>query len=58
MQTLLKQIPVFTSEDEEREFRAARGSAEYIDWSKPKLVSFPNLRSSEPAMEADPRQGI
>ena len=39
----LKEIPVFRSEDEEREFWATADSAEYSDWSKAKRVVFPNL---------------
>jgi len=43
----LKRIPVFTSEDEEREFWATHDSTDYIDWSKAiKNPLFPNLKPS------------
>ncbi len=41
-----KKIPVFKSEEEEREFWAKADSTEYVDWSKAKEVSFPNLKPS------------
>ena len=44
MNKQLKQIPVFKSEDEEREFWATADSSEYFDWSKAKRVVFPNLK--------------
>lgn len=40
----LKQLPKFKNEDEEREFWWAHNSTDYIDWSKAKLASFPNLK--------------
>lgn len=42
----LKAIPKFESEDEEREFWGTHDSADYIDWSKAKRASFPNLKPS------------
>lgn len=42
----LKRTPYFRTEDEEREFWATHSSVDYIDWSKAKLVSFPNLQPS------------
>ena len=42
----MKKIPDFKNEDEEREFWATHDSTEYIDWSKAKRVSFPNLKPS------------
>lgn len=42
----LKQVPVFHSEDEEREFWATADSTEYVDWSKAKRAVFPNLKPS------------
>jgi predicted DNA binding CopG/RHH family protein len=41
-----KRIPAFRNEDEEREFWATHDSAEYLDWSKAKRATFPNLRPS------------
>lgn len=46
MNKQLKQIPHFASEDEERKFWDTHDSTEYIDWSKAKRVSFPNLKPS------------
>jgi predicted DNA binding CopG/RHH family protein len=39
-----KPLSVFKSEDEERKFWAELDSMEYLDWSKPELVTFPNLK--------------
>ena len=44
MQKKLKEIPVFESEDEEREFWATHDSTDYIDWSQAKAVSFSRLK--------------
>ncbi len=40
----LKQLPVFTSEEQEREFWAGHDSMDYIDWSKGGRTTFPNLK--------------
>ena len=42
----LKPLPRFKNEDEERDFWDTHDSTEYIDWSKAKHVSFPNLKMS------------
>lgn len=42
----LKQLTQFKSEEEERKFWDTHDSAEYIDWSKAKLMQFPNLKPS------------
>lgn len=44
----LKKIPEFSSEAEERAFWESpeNDSTEYVDWSKAKIASFPNLRRS------------
>jgi len=44
----LKPIPEFANEADERAFWESpkHDSAEYVDWSKAKLVSFPKLRPS------------
>lgn len=44
MKKILKPIPHFKSEAEEREFWQTHDSTEYIDWSKAKRWSFPNLK--------------
>jgi len=48
MRKRLKTIPEFASEAEERAFWESpdNDSTEYIDWSKAKIVSFPDLRPS------------
>jgi len=42
----LKKIPSFKNEDEERKFWSKHDTSEYIDWSRAKRVSFPNLKPS------------
>lgn len=39
-----KKIPKFSNEDAEREFWSTQDSTEYIDWSRAKRVTLPNLR--------------
>lgn len=40
------EIPTFKDEDAEREFWAKEDSTDYIDWSKAKRLTLPNLESS------------
>jgi predicted DNA binding CopG/RHH family protein len=42
----LQPIPTFESEDEEREFWATHDSADHVDWSRAKPVSFSHLKPS------------
>jgi predicted DNA binding CopG/RHH family protein len=42
----LKPTPKFESEDQERAFWATHDSAEHVDWSQARRVSFPNLKPS------------
>ncbi|MBI3082626.1 MAG: BrnA antitoxin family protein [Gemmatimonadetes bacterium] len=42
----LKPIPEFGSEAEEREFWETHDSSEYVDWSRARFVTFPNLKPS------------
>ena len=42
----LKPIPKFNNEDEEYEFWQEADTTEYLDWSKAKVVKFPNLKKS------------
>lgn len=44
MRKKLKIIPYFKTEAEERKFWQTHDSTEYVDWSKAKRISFPNLR--------------
>ena len=46
MKNKLKRIPKFRNEDEEREFWSTHDSTEYLDWTKAKKVTFPNLKPS------------
>jgi len=39
-----KKIPTFKDEDAERAFWAKEDSTEYIDWSKARPLTLPNLR--------------
>ena len=41
-----KQIPVFTSADEERAFWASHDSTEYVDWGRASRPTFPDLKPS------------
>ncbi|HEX2187461.1 MAG TPA: BrnA antitoxin family protein [Longimicrobiaceae bacterium] len=41
-----ERVPRFDSEDEEREFWAERDSTEYVDWSRARRVTLPNLKPS------------
>ena len=41
-----KRIPIFKSEDAEREFWATHDSTDYIDWGKADSVTFSNLKPS------------
>jgi predicted DNA binding CopG/RHH family protein len=42
----LKTIPNFKNEDEEYEFWQNADTTEYFDWSKARVVTFPNLKKS------------
>lgn len=46
MKNILKDIPTFESEDEEREFWATHDSTEYIDWSEASPVHLSKLKPS------------
>src|SRR3990170_3975759 len=46
MSEKLKSIPKFKSEAEEREFWETHDTTEYVDWSKARFVTFPNLKPS------------
>lgn len=41
-----KKLPIFKSEDEERDFWATHDSTDYFDWSKAQFAIFPNLKLS------------
>jgi len=41
---MLKPIPEFKNEDEEREFWANADSTSYLNWNKAERVLFPNLK--------------
>ena len=40
----LKKLPIFKSEDEERDFWASHSSVDYVDWNKAVHAKFPNLK--------------
>ena len=44
MSKKLKKIPEFANEAEEREFWLTHDTTDYVDWSKAKRVTFPNLK--------------
>ena len=43
---LMKKMPRFKSEDQEREFWATRDSTEFVDWKKAKRTVLANLKPS------------
>jgi predicted DNA binding CopG/RHH family protein len=47
---MMKPIPEFENEDEERAFWAQHDSSEYIDWSRAQRAVFPNLKPSTRAI--------
>lgn len=44
MKNKLKEIPFFSSEEEERVFWEQNDSAEYLDWNKAQQIVMPNLK--------------
>jgi predicted DNA binding CopG/RHH family protein len=42
----LKKIPIFKTEDEEREFWSKNDSSEFVEWKKAERVIFPKLKPS------------
>jgi predicted DNA binding CopG/RHH family protein len=46
----MKTIPKFENEAEERAFWESHDSTDYLDWSKAKKASFPNLKPSSTAI--------
>jgi predicted DNA binding CopG/RHH family protein len=44
---MLKSIPKFQNEDEEREFWATHDSTEYMDWSQAERVVLPKLKPAK-----------
>src|SRR3989304_5283135 len=46
MKNKFKTIPYFKTEKEEREFWQTHDSTEYVDYSKARRASFPNLKLS------------
>jgi len=43
---MLKPIPSFANEDQEAEFWSSADSTQYVDWTKARIVAFPNLKAS------------
>lgn len=50
MKKVLKPIPRFKTEAEEREFWETHDSTDYIDWSRAQRARFPNLKPSTQAI--------
>lgn len=50
MRRKLKPLPSFRSEAEERRSWQTHDSTDYVDWSKGRLVRFPNLKPSTTAI--------
>lgn len=58
MNKKLKPIPRFRNEAEERRFWERHDSTDYVDWSKAKHVSLPNLKMSTTAISLRLPQGL
>ena len=54
----LKRIPRFNSETEERVFWETHDSVDYVDWSKARVVRFPNLQPSTATISLRLPQGV
>lgn len=54
----LKPIPKFKSESEERAFWESHDSTPYVDWSKARRASFPNLKLSTTTISLRLPQGL
>ena len=59
LKPILKPIPRFRSEAEEREFWETHDTTDYLDWSKAQRgVRFPNLKLSTTAISLRLPQGL
>jgi len=47
---MIKRIPKFKHEDEERDFWSENDSSEYLNWKNAERVLFPNLKPSTKAI--------
>ncbi len=54
----LKPIPVFKSDEEAGEFWMTHDTTEYMDWSKARRVTFPNLKPSTTTISLRLPQGL
>jgi predicted DNA binding CopG/RHH family protein len=54
----LKPIPKFSSDEEAGEFWMTHDTTDYVDWTKARRVSFPNLRPSTATISLRLPQGL
>jgi predicted DNA binding CopG/RHH family protein len=54
----LKAVPTFKSDEEAGEFWMTHDTTEYLDWSKARRVTFPNLRPSTATISLRLPQGL
>jgi predicted DNA binding CopG/RHH family protein len=54
----LKPIPRFRSDEEAGEFWMTHDTTDYVDWTKARRVSFPNLRPSTATISLRLPQGL
>ena len=54
----LKPIPKFKNERDERAFWESHDSTDYVDWSKARRVTFPNLKVSTTSISLRLPQGL
>jgi predicted DNA binding CopG/RHH family protein len=55
---VLKPIPKFRSDEEAGEFWMTHDTTDYVDWTKARRVSFPNLRPSTATISLRLPQGL
>jgi len=58
MKRKYKKIPEFKNEKEEREFWQKADSTEYVDYSKARMVRYPNLKLSSRPITIRLQQGL
>lgn len=55
---MLKPIPTFRNEDEERDFWATADTSQYFDFSKARRVIFPNLKLTRRPISLRIQEGL
>jgi len=58
MKATLKKIPKFKNEEEESAFWQTHDSADFVDYSRARKVSFPNLKPSNRSVSIRMPEGL